>query len=323
MKDQKVAPFDECEAAARDRREAPGLTGQVAWAWEMVERLESAADRLAVSLAGELSVAGVERRVADARARAAEQVAVAQRERAASQEQAETAWREAASARNRAETAERDAASALADARRARDEREEARREAAEAKERAERASAARLAAERERDHVTGREGELLAALEAARRELVTLHARLSEAGTLLEGQKIEATAARRAAEDLRAAVRDAETKRGQAVADRDQMQARTHDLEQHNRRLSRALEDHRAALTADRDAEARPPSGVEARPANGVRRIDEEPPTGLHSLADLNPASLNDSRTTRNDIRALGRINGDPTDRRKHPGPH
>ncbi|MEU8346360.1 chromosome segregation ATPase, partial [Spirillospora sp. NPDC048832] len=58
-----------CAREARERRDrgrdAPGLTGQVASAWEMVERLEKAADLLADSLTSELSVAGVERRVAE------------------------------------------------------------------------------------------------------------------------------------------------------------------------------------------------------------------------------------------------------------------
>ncbi|WP_067480762.1 hypothetical protein [Actinomadura hibisca] len=101
-----------CERAARDRRDqgrqAPGLTGQVAWTWEMVERLEQVADQLAGSLTSELSVAGVERRVSAVRAEATAEVAVAQGERDASQRQAEAAWREVAAARARADAAEQD-----------------------------------------------------------------------------------------------------------------------------------------------------------------------------------------------------------------------
>ncbi|RFU40430.1 chromosome segregation ATPase, partial [Actinomadura logoneensis] len=74
-----------CVREARERRErgrdASGLTGQVAATWEMVERLENAADALAGSLAAELSVAGVERRVAEVRAEAARELSVAQSER--------------------------------------------------------------------------------------------------------------------------------------------------------------------------------------------------------------------------------------------------
>ncbi|QKW35524.1 chromosome segregation ATPase [Actinomadura sp. NAK00032] len=296
-----------CERAARESREraldSPGLTGQVAWAWEMVDRLEGAADRLAGSLMAELSVAGVERRVADARAEAAGQVAIAQRERDASQRQAELAWRETAAARARAEAAEREAAAARAEAERLAGERDTARREAAEARDEADGASAARLAAERERDRVASREGELLASLESARSELVALHGRVAEAETLLEGRRVESAAAERAAEDLRSAVRDAEAKRGQAVADRDQIQARGRELERHNWQLTRAAEELRAAvraLTAERDAaraEAdRARRRVDALTAltdgqdTGPRPVaDPEPRTGLHPLPPMN----------------------------------
>ncbi|MFC9975826.1 hypothetical protein ACFVH6_33555 [Spirillospora sp. NPDC127200] len=109
-----------CEREARERRDrgrqAPGLTGQVAWTWEMVERLEHVADQLACSLTTELSVAGVERRISDARAETTAQIAVAQRERDASQRQAEAAWREVAAARARADAAEEGAERARADA---------------------------------------------------------------------------------------------------------------------------------------------------------------------------------------------------------------
>ncbi|RFS81254.1 hypothetical protein D0T12_33325 [Actinomadura spongiicola] len=252
----------ECERAAREARErgldSTGLTGQVAWAWEMVDRLEGAAHRLAGALNSELSVAGVERRVAAARADAAGDIAIARRERDASRRREEAAWREAASSRTRAE------------------------------------------AAERERDRVAAREGELLASLENARAELVTLHRRLSEAETLVEGQRVEADAAQRSAEDLRSAVRDAEAKRGQAVADRDQNQARAREYDRHNRQLSRTVEELRAALktvTAERDA-ARAEADrarrrvdalstvAEGRRDGGERpAVDREPPTGLHTL--------------------------------------
>jgi len=303
-----------CERAARENRErsleSPGLTGQVAWAWEMVDRLEGAADRLAGSLMSELSVAGVERRVADARAEAAGHVAIAQRERDASQRQAELAWRETATARARAEAAEQEAASAQAEVKRLTGERDAARRESREAGAEAEGASAARAAAERERDRVASREGELLASLESARSELVALHGRVSEAETLVEGQRVEADAAKRTAEDLRSAVRDAEAKRGQAVADRDQIQARARELEQHNWQLSRTAEELRAAvraLTAERDAaraEAdRARRRVDALTALTDRHdtgprpaVDREPPTGLHALPPMSAPGLGGS---------------------------
>ncbi|MFB9196359.1 chromosome segregation ATPase [Actinomadura verrucosospora] len=304
-----------CERAARESRErgleAPGLTGQVAWTWEMVDRLEGLADRLAESLISELSVAGVERRIAEARAEAAGLVAIAQRERDASQRQAEVAWRETATARARAEAAEQEAASARAEAERLAAERDAARRERQEARDDADGAGAARLAAERERDRVAAREGELLASLESARAELVALHGRLSEAETLVEGQRVEATAATRAAEDLRSAVRDAEAKRGQAVADLDQVQARARELERHNWQLARAADELRAAvraLTAERDAARAEADRARRRvdaltalsegradpgPAGPRPAVDREPPTGVHSLPPMNGSLL------------------------------
>ncbi|TDB88491.1 chromosome segregation ATPase [Actinomadura sp. KC216] len=337
-----------CERSARDARErgleSPGLTGQVAWTWEMVDRLEGAADRLAGALMSELSVAGVERRIADARADAAGHIASAQRERDASQQQAEAAWREAASARDRADAAceradaaGRDAASARAEAERLTAELDTARRECRDARDDAEAAGAARLAAERDRDRVAAREGELLASLENARAELVALHGRLSDAETLAEGQRVEADAAKRSAEDLRSAVRDAEAKRGQAVADRDQFQARAREFERHNWQLSRTAEELRAAvraLTAERDAaraEAdRARSRVDAmtaitdgrpdfapRDAGPHRLADREPPTGLHPLPPLNGADPLLTGPLRTDPLGTGPLRTDP---RTHP---
>ncbi|TDD65735.1 chromosome segregation ATPase [Actinomadura rubrisoli] len=294
-----------CERAARETREnareSAGLTGQVAWTWEMVERLEGVADRLAGSLSAELSVSGVERRVADARADAAGHIAIAQRERDASQRQAEVAWQETAAARTRAETAEQDAAAARAEAERTAAERDAAREERREAADAADASAAARLAAESERDRVASREGELLAALETARSELVALHARLSETETIAEGRRVEAAEAQRAAGDLRSAVRDAEAKRGQAVADLDQTQARAREFEQHNWQLSRTVEELRAAvraLTAERDA-ARTEADRARRRVDALTRlsdgapqggpaVDREPLTGVHTLAPM-----------------------------------
>ncbi|TDC68347.1 chromosome segregation ATPase [Actinomadura sp. GC306] len=301
-----------CERSARDvrerGREAPGLTGQVAWAWEMVERLEGAADRLAGSLMSELSVAGVERRIADAQADAAGHIAVAQRERDASQRQAEIAWRETATARTRADAAEQEAAAARAENERLTAELDAARRERQEAGEEADAAGAARLAAERERDRFASREGELLASLENARAELVSLHGRLSEAETLVESRRFEAERAKRTTEDLRSAVRDAEAKRGQAVADLDQSQARARELEQHNWQLTRTAEELRAAvkaLTAERDAARSEADRARRRvdalttlaggPRDGGPRpmVDREPPTGLHQMPPAGGSSL------------------------------
>ncbi|MFC5747785.1 hypothetical protein [Actinomadura rugatobispora] len=296
--DNGGACSDEAQRWRERGHDPSSLTGQVAWVGEMVDRLQTMTERLAGSLSSELSVAGVERQVSSARAEAAMQVAIAQEERDASQRHVETAWRETNSARARAENAERDAAAARAEAEKAVADRDAAVREAVQAKESAEQAGAARLAAESERDHVRGREGELLAALENARSELVSLHARLSESETIVEGQRIEAAAAHRASEDLRSQIREAETKRGHAVADRDQMQARLHEFEQHNWQLSHTVDELRAAvsaLTGERDAARAEAERARRRvdalvqlntPRDGARPpTEQEPPTGLHRL--------------------------------------
>src|SRR5512139_3413394 len=147
-----------CAREARDRRErgrdAPGLTGQVAWTWEMVERMEKMADLLADSLTSELSVAGVERRVAEVRAEAASHIATAQEEREASQRRAEAAWHEAASARTRAERSEQAAAQARTQAEQAIAERDALKAETEQARRIAEEATISAKAAEQERDRV-------------------------------------------------------------------------------------------------------------------------------------------------------------------------
>src|SRR5579859_1045945 len=74
-----------CLRAARSgrmrERNAPGLGGQVARTWEIVERLELTAATLADALAAELSPAGVERQTAAVRAEAAAETAAAYAER--------------------------------------------------------------------------------------------------------------------------------------------------------------------------------------------------------------------------------------------------
>src|SRR3954468_23132900 len=97
----------DCQRKARNgrmrERNAPGLAGQVARSWELVERLELTAATLADALHAELSPAGVERQGATRRAEAATHVAAAHAERDEARREAETA--RAAAARLRDETA--------------------------------------------------------------------------------------------------------------------------------------------------------------------------------------------------------------------------
>ncbi|WP_026416313.1 chromosome segregation ATPase [Actinomadura oligospora] len=211
-----------CTREARERRErgrdAPGLTGQVAATWEMVERLEQAADALAESLSAELSVAGVERRVAEVRAEAARELSVAQSERDASQRRADEARSEADNARHRADAADKDATRARDEAKKATAKRDAAQKAWEEAHEIAQQAVTAKLAAESERDRIAARETELLAALESTRADLVAQHAKVAEAEGAVEKQRVEAAVAKQGAEDLRNSMRDTEAQRQRAM---------------------------------------------------------------------------------------------------------
>ncbi|HEX5740413.1 MAG TPA: serine/threonine protein kinase, partial [Pilimelia sp.] len=93
-----------CQRASRNnrlrQRTSPGLAGHVARAHDLVDRLENAAETLAAALDADLSVAGVERQLADVRAEAAAAVAAAaaQRDDARAQAAAHAADTDAARA---------------------------------------------------------------------------------------------------------------------------------------------------------------------------------------------------------------------------------
>jgi chromosome segregation ATPase len=230
-----------CEQAAHERRDrargTTGLPGQVAWTWEIVERLEGMADELVSALSGELSVAGVERRIAEAKAEAAASVASAQEAADMSHHQAEIAWQEAQQLRIRAETAE---AQGIQDRERAElvaAECENLRATVDRAQNAAAEANAARVAAESERDRTVSREAENLLTLEALRNELADVRTRLSETQSEIDGQRAAAHVVRREAE------------------------AANEQLEEQRRyglRLSQSLEEMQTALAAlaqERDA--------------------------------------------------------------------
>lgn len=265
-----------CARAAHDRAErggaAPGLTGDVARAWQLVERMERMAGTLADSLTCELGVAGVERRVARANAEAATCVAVAQEEREAAERKADTAWREASSARARAEAASRDAAEARARAERAEDARAAAEQACADARASADRERAGRLAADSERDRVASREGELLAALEAARAELVELHSRLAQTEAALETRQVEADTARQSADDIRQAMRGGQAQLQRAIDERGEALTTLREQEQQTWNLSRSITELQnvvSTLTAERDA-------ARAEAERARRRVDD-----------------------------------------------
>jgi chromosome segregation ATPase len=93
-----------CQRNARNgrmrERNSPGLAGQVARSWELVERLELITGTLADALHAELSPAGVERQTAAVRAEAANHVASAHTDRDDARREAEAARAEAARLRD-------------------------------------------------------------------------------------------------------------------------------------------------------------------------------------------------------------------------------
>src|SRR3569833_1209386 len=166
-----------CAHAAAERRrrdqDSPGLAGQVARTWDMVERLEDVAELLAISLTGGLSAAAVERRLADARAEAATGLADAHREREAARLEAEQAFAQLGDVRDPAHRAEAKAAELAARLESAYVERDTARDIGTQATRTAEAANTAVIALREERDRLMGRVVELTSALDLARGELV------------------------------------------------------------------------------------------------------------------------------------------------------
>ena len=107
----------ECQRAARNarlrHRASPGLSGQVARAFEVAERLDQVVETLVEALHDEVSPAGVERQIAHVRAEAAAGVLTAHAER----DDARAAAQQALAAAKAAETATRAAEAVAAAAR--------------------------------------------------------------------------------------------------------------------------------------------------------------------------------------------------------------
>src|SRR3954470_12783131 len=85
----------ECQRASRNvrmrHRTSPGLAGEVARTWEIVDRLDQLAGSLTEALHSELSPAGVERQVAEVRAETSGRIAAAHTERDDARRDAERA----------------------------------------------------------------------------------------------------------------------------------------------------------------------------------------------------------------------------------------
>src|SRR3569833_267001 len=92
----------ECQRASRNvrmrHRSSPGLAGQVARTWEVVDRLDQLVGTLSEALHAEMSPAGVERQVAEVRAEPDRLVAAAHTERDDARRDADQAAAAAAAA---------------------------------------------------------------------------------------------------------------------------------------------------------------------------------------------------------------------------------
>src|SRR3954469_1717179 len=138
----------ECQRASRNsrmrHRSSPGLAGEVARTWEIVDRLDQLVGSLSEALHSELSPAGAERRLAELQAETSGRIAAAHTERddarrdaeragtavAAAQQLTEAAAAERDEARHLAEESERRATAAARTAEEAHAARDEARQEA-------------------------------------------------------------------------------------------------------------------------------------------------------------------------------------------------
>src|SRR3954449_1658390 len=111
----------ECQRASRNtrmrHRSSPGLAGQVARTWEVVDRLDTLVETLTDALHSELSPVGVERQLAELRAETSSQIAAAHTERDDARRDAERADMAVATAQQltAAAVAERDEARHLAE----------------------------------------------------------------------------------------------------------------------------------------------------------------------------------------------------------------
>lgn len=250
-----------CARAAAERRrrdqDTPGLAGQVARTWDMVERLEDVAELLAMSLTGGLSVAGVERRIADVRAEAAAEIAAAQKDRESARHETEQLLGRIADALQRAERAEGEAAALRAQMETARTERDTARDIGVQATRTAEAATGAVAAVRAERDRLNRRIAELTSALDLAREEIARYRGEMAEAkeiqkraigmdelrsrlrSTESELAKMRTTA--QIAQNARAAAEQARSE-----ADRQALEARSHAEE-----MSAARDEAMAELEA------------------------------------------------------------------------
>ena len=277
----------ECQRASRNsrmrHRSSPGLAGQVARTWEIVDRLDQLAGSLSEALHSELSPAGVERQLAELRAETSGQIAAAHTERDDARRDAERAETAVANARqlsaataaerdearHQAEESDRRANAATESATRANTDRDEARRETT-------KATALRERAESERDAART---ELADAREAARAELTELR----------ETARAELTEQREAACTELAATREAA---------REELATAQADLQQARRERDTIERDLAAAVHEAQAAAAR---------AEELRRTVDDLKTARRDLSDQLTAAHKTTDAVRQEFATAG----------------
>lgn len=197
----------QCQRNARNgrmrERNSPGLAGQVARSWELVERLELVTGTLADALHAELSPAGVERQATQVRAEAATHIAGAHAERDEARREAESARADLARLTDSLTAAHRRVDEYTAHLQRLSAELDVTREAAAVAERLRDEARAATTAQAALRVDAQARRDEALAAIETHKAELADAHrvrdAALAQRDTV-EVARDEAVAGHRAA---------------------------------------------------------------------------------------------------------------------------
>ena len=302
-----------CARAAAERRrrdqDAPGLAGQVARTWDMVERLEDVAELLAISLTGGLSVAGVERRLADARAEAAAGLAQAHREREASRLEAEQGLAQLGALRDRLARAEAGVAELTAQLDSARTERDMARDMGTQATRTAEAANVTIGAVRAERDRLTDRVDELTSALDDARDELTHLREELSDAkeaqkrSMALEETRTRLRAVESELDKMRTTAEIAQKGRAaaeqaSAEADRQALEARVHAEE---------MSGERDEIVAERDSLATDLKACRAELEAAAPRLEESERLAADLESSRHDLELHQSRLVEEQLRSRG----------------
>ncbi|QKG24323.1 hypothetical protein [Actinomadura verrucosospora] len=229
-----------CEAAAAEQRErglaAPGLGGHVARAWDLVERLESTAALLSGALDGELTVAGVEARMAQLRAETAAVEAEAHRAADAARARAEEALAAADAQRRRADEAEALAADLRGRLSEAAAGRDQACRRFEQLARTAEEVNAALAAARADRARQGEQISELSRTLQASLEEVKRLRADLVTAQGAEKAAREQAATVTAELRQQRLRLEEVSTERARAL--QDAHQARTEARAEHTARV-------------------------------------------------------------------------------------